>query len=50
MEYMEEDVAEYVCITHQSFTPCEKGDFHLISNWKVDVAKIKGLIDINENI
>jgi hypothetical protein len=50
MEFMEEDLAEYVCITHQSIAPCEKGEFHLISNWKVDVLKIKELIDRNENI
>ena len=35
---------EYVCITHQCLIPCEKGDSHLISNWKSDVEKIKRLM------
>lgn len=36
---------EYVCITHQTFIPCEKGEHHLISNWKTDVEKIKKILD-----
>jgi len=36
---------EYVCITHQCYIPCEKGEHHLISNWKIDVDKIKRLMD-----
>ena len=35
----------YVCITHHTITPCDKGEHHLISNWKSDVKKILSLIE-----
>jgi len=35
----------YVCITHQKFLPCDDGDFHLISNWVVDVKQVINLIN-----
>jgi len=39
---------DYVCITHQSFIPCDKGDHHLISNWKTDVNKIRQILESRE--
>jgi hypothetical protein len=40
MDILDDD-SEYVCITHQCFLPCEKGDHHLVSNWIADVYRIR---------
>ena len=47
MQDINDDEDVYVCITHQSFIPCEKGEQHLISNWKTDVDKIKKIMKEN---
>lgn len=36
-----DDDSEYVCITHQTFLPCDQGEHHLISNWIADVYRIR---------
>lgn len=38
----------YVCITHQTVVPCDKGEFHLISNWRSDVEKILKMMEKNK--
>lgn len=48
MDDINEDANDYVCITHQQYIPCEKGEFHLISNWIVDVRRIQKLIEKNK--
>ena len=40
-----EDLETYVCITHQTVCPCNKGEQHLISNWKADVKKILSIME-----
>lgn len=45
MHNINEDEDIYVCITHQSVCPCDKGDKHLISNWTADVKKILSLME-----
>lgn len=45
VENIYEDADEYVCITHKKLLPCNDGEYHLVSNWPSDVAKI---IDNNE--
>lgn len=50
MEDINEDSGDYVCITHQSYVPCEEGEFHLISNWLTDVKRIQKLIERKDNV
>lgn len=50
MEDINEDSDDYVCITHQSYVPCEEGEFHLISNWLTDVKRIQKLIERKDNV
>jgi len=40
-----DDDSEYVCITHQCFLPCEKGENHLVSNWVSDVYRIRKMLE-----
>jgi len=45
---MEEiDIDEsYVCITHKRLCPCNiPNEYHLISNWPIDVRKILNIDD-----
>ena len=40
-----EDSGIYVCITHQRLLPCDEGQYHLVSNWIVDVTKILNMME-----
>ena len=40
-----QDTTGYVCITHHRFCPCYEGEYHLLSNWVVDINRIRILIE-----
>jgi hypothetical protein len=44
------DNSIYVCITHRTICPCDKGENHLLSNWYADVKKIKELMEKENGI
>lgn len=31
---------KYVCISHAKDMPCDVGEYHLVSNWPTDVARV----------
>jgi hypothetical protein len=42
-EIFDED-ERYVCVSHVSVIPCEKGEHHTVSNWPPDVERVLSAI------